>query len=51
LQNPNYAPLGLNRVDINKMLGHVYWHQPGGTLRYFEAFEQSGANAPPDVRV
>jgi hypothetical protein len=45
LQNPTYAPLHINRIDINEMIGGVFWHQPAGTLLYFSAFEQSGANA------
>jgi xylan 1,4-beta-xylosidase len=42
-QNPRYAPLGIARVDINEMIGDVFWHQPGGTLRYFSSIESSGA--------
>jgi xylan 1,4-beta-xylosidase len=42
-QNPDYAALHMNRIDINEMIGSFFWHQPGGTLRYFQAFEQSGA--------
>lgn len=43
LQNPRYAPLRMQRIDINEIVGPVYTYQPAGTLHHYQAFETSGA--------
>jgi xylan 1,4-beta-xylosidase len=43
LQNPRYAPLRIQRIDINEIIGPVYTYQPAGTLHHYDVFEKSGA--------
>jgi hypothetical protein len=45
LQNPRYAPLRIQRIDVNEIVGPTYTPQPAGTLAYYSALEASGANA------
>ncbi|HKE25386.1 MAG TPA: IPT/TIG domain-containing protein [Bryobacteraceae bacterium] len=45
LQNPRYAPLKIQRIDVNEIVGPVFSGQPAGTLAYYGALEQSGADA------
>jgi xylan 1,4-beta-xylosidase len=44
LQNSRYAPLKIQRIDINEIVGPVYTYQPAGTLHHYDAFEASGAD-------
>ena len=44
VNNPRYAPLKINRIDINEMVSSVYTHQPAGTLAYYRQFELGGAD-------
>jgi hypothetical protein len=43
LENPRYAPLRIQRIDINEIVGPVYTYQPAGTLHHYDVFEKSGA--------
>ena len=43
--NPRYAPLKINRIDVNEIVGPTFIHQPAGTLAYYGAIEVSGATA------
>ena len=43
LENPRYAPLRIQRIINNEIVGPLYTHQPAGTLAYYAAFEAGGA--------
>lgn len=44
LENPRYAPLKIERIDVNEIVGPGFTPQPAGTLAYYNALEISGAD-------
>ena len=43
LENPRYAPLRIQRIINNEIVGPLYTHQPAGDARLYAAFEAGGA--------